>query len=197
MRARIDLRPQSRKEASRRRQGIHLPRLVSLLLVSVFLLLSLATVVAGFLLVQRLRAEKNSLDGRVADLLIQQTSMTTELNRLKATEKLYGEALDLLRREVPALEFLASLEASLPPAVWLTKLSLSGESVAINGMAYGENDVVSFGRALTEASVVRSVGLPLSNRVSSAEGSRIRFDLTCSLNDLETVTLPRKEVAQP
>lgn len=196
MRAAIDLRPQSRKDRSRR-AVVHVPRLLSVLLLSVFLLFVAATTVVGFVFSRTLREERTVLDGRVADLLNQQTSMVRELNRLKTTERLYGEALELLRREIPALEFLSSLEASLPPGVWLTKVTFSEEKVVVGGMAYVESDVVAFGRALTEASVVRSVGLPVSSRVSVSGGNRVRFDLTCSLNGLEAVTPQEETVSEP
>jgi hypothetical protein len=185
----LDLRPQSRK--TNVKKSIHLPRLVGLLLVSVFVLFSLATVATGLFFTRGLREERTRLERRVDDLQGQQLLLTEELKRLEALEKLYEEALLLLRDELPALEFLVSLEASLPPDLWLTKLTLSGSGAVVNGNGYAEADVVSFGRALTEASVVRSVGLPVTSRFTAQGESRVRFDLSCVLNDLESVTAPQ------
>ncbi len=191
MRVAIDLRPQARKSSARR--GVHLPRLLALLLTVAFILLSSVAIGAGFFFSRNLKEEKASLERSVEELQAQQVLLTAEVNRLKGLEKLYGEALGLLQSELPALEFLASLEASLPPGVWLVKVALSGATAALNGMAFAENDVVSFGRALTEAAAVGEVGLPVSSRVAVGGKNRVSFNLSCSLNDLESVTIPQTE----
>ncbi|MDD4365231.1 MAG: PilN domain-containing protein, partial [Synergistales bacterium] len=158
-----------------------------------FILLSSVAIGAGFFFSRNLKEEKASLERSVEELQAQQVLLTAEANRLKGLEKLYGEALGLLQSELPALEFLASLEASLPPGVWLGEVALSGTTAALNGMAFAENDVVSFGRALTEATAVGEVGLPVSSRVAVGGKNRVSFKLSCSLNDLESVTIPQTE----
>ncbi|MDT8285446.1 MAG: hypothetical protein RQ767_07940, partial [Thermovirgaceae bacterium] len=50
-----------------------------------------------------------------------------------------------------------------------------------------ENDVVSFGRSLSEASVISSVGFPVTSRVREDERVLVRFSLKCRISDIMSI----------
>ncbi|HPK07908.1 MAG TPA: PilN domain-containing protein, partial [Aminivibrio sp.] len=164
---------------------VHLGRIAALIILVLFVGVSTITFVYGLVLSRSLRAERLDLQMNIDRMQEQSGRMTAELRRLQAQYQDYGKALAILQRELPSVEFLGVLERALPPGVWLERMSIS---VAMAGFAFTENDVVSFGRALSEALVVTSVGFPVTTRVRQESGASVRFSLDCSIRDIMSIT---------
>lgn len=118
--------------------------------------------------------------------------MNAELKRLQSRMKDYGKALVILQQELPSVEFFSVLEKALPPGVWVEKADIAAGKVSLSGFAFTENDVVSFGRALSDASVIKSVAFPVTSRVRQESGATVRFSLDCGLRDI--MSIGEKEV---
>ena len=195
MKIKLDLRPQSYAETVSK--GVDFPRIFATILVLSFFVVSLASFSYGFYLFRDLTKQRLALQHRIETLQLQNVKLGKELKRLQEKETNYRSALDLIEKELPSLEFLASLEKALPESVWLEKVSISKGKVNLSGKAFTENDVVDFGRALLESPIVRSVGFPVTNRVEKDGQSVVSFALSVELGEFMDIknSPQKKEVA--
>lgn len=185
MSLKLDLRPVDYIESERK--PVQLKRTAALVLVVLFAGVSLVTLIYGLVVSRALRAERRELQSDIDRMMVQTGKLGAELKKEQARYQDFGKALALLQKELPSVEFLGSLERTLPPGVWLQKASLSPGKAALSGFAYTENDVVSFGRALSEAAVVSSVGFPVTTRVRQESGASVRFSLDCGIREIMSI----------
>jgi len=179
MTIKLDLRPVSLKRESRK--AVNATRLVAAILLVAFCLVSLGSILYGSILALRLKEEKASLRMSIDELTTQDVRLTGELKRLQNESAQYTENLALVRADLPALEFLNALQGALPSATRMDSVEVTAGSAKIVGVASSEGEVVAFARKLGEASLVSSVSFP----VTSKQGNLIRFELTCSLLDMD------------
>ena len=185
MRVKLDLRPRDYIETER--APVHIGRILALVIVVLFIGVSSASFVYGFFLSRSLRTERVQLQDYIMRMQEQGGRMTAELRRLQGQVQDYGKALVILQQELPSIEFLSVLEKALPQGVWLEKMDISAGRVSMSGFAFTENDVVSFGRALSEATVIDSVGFPVTSRVRQDSGASVRFSLDCKIRDIMSI----------
>lgn len=186
MSVRFDLRPERYRSKAQQRQSGR-PGLVLVVLFAVFLALALGNTLLGYLRLESLRNEAASVSERMFSLERQAKELDRELQRLQQQEKLHAEVLSMVREDIPSLEFLAALEASLPGTVWVDRVSVRPGRAEAEGYAYSEGDVVVFGNALSKATVVREVSLPVTSGVVRDGRRFVRFSLSCSLTDLASL----------
>ena len=185
MTVKLDLRPRDYIETEQ--TPLHAGRIVALLIALVFIGVSSTTFIFGFFLSRTLRTERVQLESYMERMQKQGARMNAELKRLQIQMQDYGKALVILQQELPSIELLSVLERALPAGVWIEKADISGGRVLLSGFAFTENDVVSFGRALSEASVVESVGFPVTSRVREESGASVRFSLDCRIRDIMSI----------
>ena len=191
MSLKLDLRPVDYIESERK--PVQLKRTAALVLVVLFAGVSVVTLIYGLVVSRALRAERLELQSDIDMKMVQVGKLGAELKKQQALYQDFGKALALLQKELPSVEFLGSLERTLPPGVWLQKASLAPGKAALSGFAYTENDVVSFGRALSEATVVSSVGFPVTTRVRQESGASVRFSLDCGIRDIMSIAADASE----
>jgi Tfp pilus assembly protein PilN len=191
MSLKLDLRPIDYIESERK--PVQLKRTAALVLVVLFAGVSLVTLIYGLVVSRSLRAERLDLQSDIDMKMVQTGKLGAELKKQQARYQDFSKALALLQKELPSVEFLGSLEQTLPTGVWLQKASLSPGKAALSGFAYTENDVVSFGRALSEVSVVSSVGFPVTTRVRQESGASVRFSLDCGIRDIMSIAADASE----
>ncbi|MCF7936506.1 MAG: PilN domain-containing protein [Synergistales bacterium] len=156
-------------------------RVMVLSLVAVFFVFSVAFLGLGLFKLHALRAQQAEYIPRVRALNRQAKELKQELSRLKEAVAEREETLEMVKGELPSLEFFGAVEGSLPGTVWLRKVSLSSGKASLSGYAFSEGDVVVFSNALNESSVVKGVGMPDTNS-SSWHGKRVvQFSLSCTL----------------
>lgn len=180
MTIKLDLRPASLKRETRK--AVHATRLVAAILLVAFGLVSGVCILFGSVLSFRLREEKATLKLSIEELTAQDVRLTGELKRLQNESARFVENLALVKAELPALEFLNAVQGALPAASRMDTVEVNAGSAKIVGIAASEGEVVAFARKLGEAPLVSSVSFP----VTSKQGNLIRFELTCSLLDMDT-----------
>lgn len=185
MTVKLDLRPRDYIETEK--APLHVGRIAALLIAVLFVAVSLSTFIFGLFLSRSLRAERVQLESYMERMQEQGARMNTELKRLQSQMKDYGKALVILQRELPSIELLSVLERALPAGVWIEKADIESGRASLSGFAFTENDIVSFGRALSEASVVESVGFPVTSRVRQESGASVRFSLDCGIRDIMSI----------
>ncbi|HCL79894.1 MAG TPA: hypothetical protein DIC53_08005, partial [Synergistaceae bacterium] len=198
MKVKLDLRPRSLVEKQSKK--VNIARILIVALFVAFLMVAGATFALSFMKVRGMDAEIAMLNDQVALQKAQSLKLGNEIKRLGETEKMYLDALALLQEELPALEFLESVERSLPEGVWLASLAMDAGRVTaekgkqpvpgkatIRGGAYVENDVVHFAKGLQDAPVVSAVDFPVTSRVEREDEpvAIVDFTLSCTLRNME------------
>jgi Fimbrial assembly protein (PilN). len=180
MTIKLDLRPESLKRESKK--AVNATRLVAAILLVAFCLVSLGSILYGTALAFRLKEEKASLKLSIEELTTQDVRLTGELKRLQNESAKFTENLALVNAELPALEFLNAIQGALPSSTRIDSVDMSKGSAKLVGIASSEGEVVAFARKLGEATLVSSVSFP----VTSKQGNLIRFEVTCSLLDMDS-----------
>ena len=118
-----------------------------------FALVGGVTFAMALMKVKGMNAEIAMLNDQVAIQQAQNLKMSNEIKRLAGVEAVYVSALNLLQEELPALEFLNSIETSLPLGVWVSSVSISPGKAIIKGNSYVEHDVVEFAKGVLDKGV--------------------------------------------
>ena len=181
MTIKLDLRPETLKRESKK--AVNATRLVAAVLLVAFCLVSLGSILYGTALAFRLREEKASLKLSIEELTTQDVRLTGELKRLQNESATFTENLALINAELPALEFLNAIQGALPSSTRIDSVEMSNGSAKLVGIASSEGEVVAFARKLGEATLVSSVSFP----VTSKQGNLIRFEVTCTLLDMDSL----------
>lgn len=105
-----------------------------------------------------------------------------ELKILKGQVKKKLDVLNQLRKnKTGPAQRLATLSSSAPDQLWLTSYSESGSDTKISGVAFNEELIASFMRALEGSQDYTKVELVVSEQMESQGNKYKRFDITCKL----------------
>lgn len=187
MTVKVDLRPLSVRIFEKKK--VDLPRVVALVLILVFVVVSCFTTVYGIFVLKELSAERQALEASVEKLTQESKRLDGYIAEVTKQLDLYGKALALLREDVPSIEFFTAATAALPENVWLSDVQLLPGKANVNGYAFAENDIAAFALKLLNASVVSSIS-PLVTSKEERKGSEgqgqalVKFSFSCTVKDL-------------
>jgi len=187
MTVKVDLRPLGVKIFEKKK--VDLPRVVALVLILVFVVVSCFTTVYGIFVLKELSAERQALEASVEKLTQESKRLDGYIAEVTERLDLYGKALALLREDIPSIEFFTAATAALPENVWLSDVQLVPGEANINGYAFAENDIAAFALKLLNASVVSSIS-PLVTSKEERKGSEgqgqalVKFSFSCTVKDL-------------
>ncbi len=186
MKVKLDLRPRALVAA--RKKKVNAARVLMVALFLAFVLVGGVTFAMALMKVKGMNAEIAMLNDQVAIQQAQNLKMSNEIKRLAGVEAVYVSALNLLQEELPALEFLNSIETSLPLGVWVSSVSISPGKAIIKGNSYVEHDVVEFAKGLLDKGVAERVDFPVTTRITKESESLVDFTLSCVLKDLAALS---------
>lgn len=187
MTVKVDLRPLGVKIFEKKK--VDLPRVVALVLILVFVVVSCFTTVYGIFVLKELSAERQALEASVEKLTQESKRLDGYIAEVTERLDLYGKALALLREDIPSIEFFTAATAALPENVWLSDVQLLPGKANVNGYAFAENDIAAFALKLLNASVVSSIS-PLVTSKEERKGSEgqgqalVKFSFSCTVKDL-------------
>ena len=187
MTVKVDLRPLGVKIFEKKK--VDLPRVVALVLILVFVVVSCFTTVYGIFVLKELSAERQALEASVEKLTQESKRLDGYIAEVTERLDLYGKALALLREDIPSIEFFTAATAALPENVWLSDVQLVPGEANINGYAFAENDIAAFALKLLNASIVSSIS-PLVTSKEERKGSEgqgqalVKFSFSCTVKDL-------------
>ena len=187
MTVKVDLRPLGVKIAEKKK--VDLPRVIALVLILVFVVVSCFTTVYGIFVLKELSAERQALEASVEKLTQESKRLDGYIAEVTERLDLYGKALALLREDIPSIEFFTAATAALPENVWLSDVQLVPGEANVNGYAFAENDIAAFALKLLNASVVSSIS-PLVTSKEERKGSEgqgqalVKFSFSCTVKDL-------------
>lgn len=145
-----------------------------------------AAVVMSLYFVKRVQISSARNDVSAANAKINELKVKIgKLEELKALKEQVKKKLDVLallrkNKSGPA-QRLATLSDMTPDRLWLSGYSESGESVRINGLAYSEELIAQFIRALEASDDFINVELVVSEQAEVAGTKLKKFDITMKL----------------
>jgi type IV pilus assembly protein PilN len=108
-----------------------------------------------------------------------------KLNVLKTLKEQVNKKLDVLsqlrKNKTGPAQRLASLSDLTPDQLWLTNYSESGQDVKISGIAFTEELIAQFMKALEASKDFMAVELVVSEQTMAAETKLKKFDITMKL----------------
>jgi type IV pilus assembly protein PilN len=132
----------------------------------------------------QIASTKNEIDSatiRIGELK-KKIGKIEELKSLKEQVRKKLDVLTQLRRNKSGpVQRLATLGMSTPDRLWLTGYSEGGADIKISGVAYNEELIAMFMRALDASADYTGVELLVSEQSESAGTKLKRFDITCKL----------------
>ena len=170
-------------------------------LTSIFILLLIAVLAAGFFLqkqmisrerdrLQTAQAEKKKLEYVVAKL--------AELEQQKAVFERKISLINQLRaQQDSAVVILDELSKSLPDWVWLTDISSQGQMIQIKGNALSNNLIADYIYNLENSPHFANVNLISSTQRTGRSAQYLEFSLTLSFVLPEGAQPPQKPAAKP
>lgn len=185
MKVRIDLRP--RELVEQKKNGVNIGLIIVTVVFLSFIVVSGTTFVYGYMTSRSLQMQVSRLNDDIAILTAQNRRLSNEIQRLSEQEKMYGNALALLREELPTLEFLEAVEKALPKGVWLSSVTQRERKAEMKGFAYNENDIVVFARGLIDTGVVPNVDFPVTRRTTLNGAAVVDFSLSCGVGTIDTI----------
>lgn len=177
MKVLFDLRPQSVVASQNTR--VRPVRVIMVALAAVLILVSAFNIVMLFF---ELDAVKNDLER----IMTEERSLTESQVRLaqliEAMRKKRDDVRSLLEfrsTDLPAVEFLASLEGIVPPGLKIHTIEMRSGAVTMRGSSLDDRSIIDFGADLGSLrGVVSHVSAPIT--VHSSIGSRMISDFTLS-----------------
>ncbi len=132
----------------------------------------------------RLRAQESSLR-RERDQLQQYIDKVEELEKKRATLKERIDIInDLKEKQHGPVRVMDEVSKALPDLVWLTKMTLKGSVVELNGVAMDENAVANYITNLDQSPFFSE---PVLKDLSRDGKGGYRFSLTCIFHFTPTV----------
>jgi len=170
-------------------------------LTSIFILLLIAVLAAGFFLqkglisrerdrLQTAQAEKKKLEYVVAKL--------AELENQKAVFERKISLINQLRaQQDSAVVILDELSKNLPDWVWLTEVSFQGQLIQIKGNSLSNNLIADFIYNLENSAHFATVNLISSTQRTGRSAQFLEFSLTLNYVLPEGAQPPQKPAAKP
>lgn len=178
----------SKQLAHEQETRVDIIRLVSVLLFVVFVLLSAFNIGFTTLQLNGVKSELAALrneEGRVNDNSNRLANSIDTMRKMRDKIKAY---LAFTRQELPAVEFMAALEAAVPGGLKITNLEIRPGNALMRGSALTDQDIIDFGAKLDGMrGIVTKVDAPVTTR--GTIGSRMVSDytITCNIRSISDV----------
>ena len=151
-----------------------------------FVVVVVALIVASLYVVKRVQVTATKDDITAANNRINELKTKIgKLEELKTLKEQVKKKLDVLsqlrKNKTGPAQRLATLSDLTPEQLWLTNYNESGQDVKISGIAYTEELISQFMRALESSSDFMAVELVVSEQTMVGETKLKKFDITMKL----------------
>jgi Tfp pilus assembly protein PilN len=170
------------------------------MLFMVFLALSFWNIGFTTFKYMQVRQELNVSLGRQSEVRTLSAGLAGEITRMQAIKTQIVAYLEFTREELPAVEFMKTLEDTVPDGLKIYTLNVRPGNVAMSGSALGEDQILVFAANLdSQKYIVPKVDSPITTR-SELRGKQISdFRLTCDLKKILDIAAsdPIRQQAAP
>ena len=177
----LDMRPIEFIEIERRRYSFSIYKLILLILMLIFFLVSIGTISYTFLCIQDINDQMALLRDSVQDLTPQRIALTRQNTELEQQNAETEKVLKFLQNDIPALEILNELEesAGMQFGVHFDDAEFTHSDsgrfvVTINGKAEDEPALLESLKKLNDSKKFREIKIPVSQQ---DETGQVNFTL--------------------
>ena len=156
-------------------------------LAALFFLTSLLIFTVGGLRLWLAGSEKSELMQELNGDNDRLLMLNVEFKRLTAQNNEAEKKMDFILGDTPSIELLADIGACLPDGLVIEALTMNPETASLKGVAFGDEEVLSFIGELQQKSSVKAVSLPVITS-DQRNGTNLRaFNFELKLNPLAKI----------
>ncbi|MDR1914954.1 MAG: PilN domain-containing protein [Synergistaceae bacterium] len=186
MQTMFDLRPPHLVQMQS--QKVDILRVLNVLFFLVFIMLSIYDI--GFLALnlRRVKLELNDVRGEEMRVQTQSAQYASVLTTMKALRDKIQVYLAFTKEELPAVEFMASLEGAIPSGITITTMDVRPGNVLMKGAALSGEPIIELAAKLDGMkNIVTNVDAPVTSK--STLGARLisEFTITCNIKDIMSI----------
>jgi Tfp pilus assembly protein PilN len=133
----------------------------------------------------QVRQELSSAMGQQSEVRTQSASLAATIKQMQALKTQIVAYLEFTREELPAVEFMNTLEDAIPDGLKISTLDVRQGSASMAGSALGDSEIITFAANLDSHNyIVTRVDSPVTKRVSSGSTPRSEFQITSNLRHI-------------
>lgn len=182
----LDLRPAHLVHIQEQR--IDPIRLLSVLLFSIFFILSIFNIGMTFIKLREVREELAAVRGeniRVKENNDRLAASIAEMRKMRDRVRVY---LEFSRLELPTVEFMAALEGAVPSGLKVTNMEIRPGNVLMKGAALTDQEIIDFGAKLDGMRhIVTRVGAPVTTKGTLGSRMISDYSIICNIRPISEV----------
>ncbi|MDR1579320.1 MAG: hypothetical protein LBS35_03100 [Synergistaceae bacterium] len=194
----FDLRPPHLVQLQSR--SVDVSRLLSILLFMIFMALSFWNIGFTAFKYLQVRQELSASLGRQSEVRAQSASFAATIAQMRTLKTQIVAYLEFTREELPAVEFMKTLEDTVPDGLKISTLDVTPGNASMSGAALGDDQIIVFGANLgSQSYIVTRVSSPVTNKSVLGTRQIMDFQITCSLKKILDIAAndPSRQLAVP
>jgi Tfp pilus assembly protein PilN len=148
----------------------------------------------------QVRQELSASMGRQSEVRTQSASLVATIKQMQALKTQIVAYLEFTREELPAVEFMKTLEDTVPDGLKISELSVIQGNASMSGSALGDDQIIAFAANLDSQNyIVTRVDSPVTTKSELGNRQISDFRITCSLRKILDIAAndPSRQLAMP
>ena len=194
----FDLRPPHLVQLQAR--NVDVLRLLSILLFMIFMALSFWNIGFTALKYLQVRQELSASMGSQSEVRTQSASLAVTIKQMQALKTQIVAYLEFTREELPAVEFMKTLEDTVPDGLKIATLDVRQGSALMSGSALGDDQIIAFAANLgSQNYIVTRVDSPVTTKSELRNKQISDFRITCNIRKILDIAAndPARQLVVP
>jgi Tfp pilus assembly protein PilN len=133
----------------------------------------------------QVRQELSASLGHQSEVRSQSDALAAAIKQMQALKTQISAYLEFTREELPAVEFMKTLEDTIPEGLKISTLNVIQGSAAMSGSALGDDQIIAFAANLdSQKYIVTRVDSPVTTKSVLGTKQISDFRITCNLNKI-------------
>jgi Tfp pilus assembly protein PilN len=148
----------------------------------------------------QVRQELSASMGRQSEIRTQSATLAETIKQMQALKTQIAAYLEFTREELPAVEFMKTLEDTVPDGLKIAALDVRQVSATMVGSALGDDQIIAFAANLDSQNyIVTRVDSPVTTKSTLGSKQISDFRITCSLRKILDIAAndPNRQPAMP
>ena len=160
-------------------------RLLGILLFIIFIALSFWNIGFTAFKYLQVRQELSASMGSQSETRAQSASLAAAIKQMQALKTQISAYLEFTREELPAVEFMKTLEDAVPEGLKISTLDVIQGSASMAGSALGDDQIKAFAANLSSQNyIVTRVDSPVTTKSVLGSKQISDFRITCNLKKI-------------
>jgi Tfp pilus assembly protein PilN len=175
-------------------------RLLGILLFIIFIALSFWNIGFTAFKYLQVRQELSASMGSQSETRAQSASLAAAIKQMQALKTQISAYLEFTREELPAVEFMKTLEDAVPEGLKISTLDVIQGSASMAGSALGDDQIKAFAANLSSQNyIVTRVDSPVTTKSVLGSKQISDFRITCNLKKILDIAAndPNRQPVMP